>query len=66
MDIAALSTSLAMSNLQTSWGVKMMGNAIDNAESQGTQVAQMIEALSPAQMELSVNPAVGSMFDASV
>ncbi len=66
MDIAALSTSMAMSNLQTQWGMKMMSNAIDTAETQGAQMAQMIASVPAAQMELSVNPYVGSQFDMSV
>ncbi len=66
MDIAGLSTSMSMANLQTSWGMKMMDKAMDTAESQGTQMAQMIASVPTAQMELSVNPTVGSMFDASV
>lgn len=66
MDIAALSTSMAMSGLQTEWGMKMMSNAIDTAEAQGAQMAQMIASVPAAQMELSVNPYVGSQFDMSV
>ncbi len=66
MDIAALSTSMAMSNIQTQWGMKMMSNAIDTAETQGAQMAQMIASVPAAQMELSVNPYVGSQFDMSV
>ncbi len=66
MDIASLSTSMAMSNLQTQWGMKMMSNAIDTAETQGAQMAQMIASVPAAQMELSVNPYVGSQFDMSV
>ncbi len=66
MDIASLSTSMAMSSLQTEWGMKMMSNAIDTAETQGAQMAQMIASVPAAQMELSVNPYVGSQFDMSV
>lgn len=67
MDIAGLSTSMAMSNVQTSWGMKMLGNAIDTAKVQGAEMAQIIASVpTPAEMELSVNPYIGSKFDMSV
>ncbi len=66
MDIAGLSTSMSMANLQTAWGASMIGKAMDTAEAQGTQMAEMIASVPTAQMELSVNPYVGGNFDMSV
>ncbi len=66
MDIAGLSTSMAMSSLKTDWGMKMMSKAMDTAEIQGAELAQMIQSAGAAQMELSVNPYVGGQFDMSV
>lgn len=66
MDIAGLSTALSMSDLQTGWGMKMLDKAIDTASSQGSQLAQMIASVPAAQMELSVNPHIGSQFDVRI
>ena len=66
MDIAGLSTALSTSDLQTGWGMKMLGKAMENATSQGSQLAQMIASVPTAQMELSVNPYVGGQFDVRV
>ncbi len=66
MDIAGLSTSMSMANLQTGWGMKMLDKAMDNARSQGAQLAEMISSAPAASMELSVNPYVGSNFDVRV
>ncbi len=66
MDIASLSTSMAMSGLKTDWGMKMMSKAMDTAEIQGAELTQMIQSAGAAQMELSVNPYVGGQFDMSV
>lgn len=66
MDIAGLSTALSMSNLQSGWGMKMLDKTMDTANEQGAQLAQMIESVPTAQMELSVNPYVGSQFDVRV
>lgn len=66
MDIAGLSTALSMSNLQSGWGMKMLDKTMDTANEQGAQLAQMISSVPTAQMELSVNPYVGSQFDVRV
>lgn len=66
MDIAGLSTALSMSNLQSGWGMKMLDKTMDTANAQGMQLAQMISSVPTAQMELSVNPYVGSQFDVRV
>ena len=66
MDIAGLSTVMSMSNLQTDWGMKMLDKTMDTANVQGSQLAQMIASVPTAQMELSVNPYVGSQFDVRI
>lgn len=66
MDIAGLSTSMSMAELQTGWGMKMLSKAMDTAQSQGAQLAEMISSASAAEMELSVNPYVGSQFDVRI
>ena len=66
MDIAGLSTAMSMSNLQTDWGMKMLDKTMDTANAQGSQLAQMIASVPTAQMELSVNPSIGSQFDVRI
>lgn len=66
MDIAGLSTAMSMSNLQTGWGMKMLDKAMDTAKVQGAQLSQMIASVPTAEMELSVNPYVGSQFDVRI
>lgn len=63
MDIAGLSTAMSMSKVQTDWGMKMLDKTMDAANTQGSQLAQMIASVPTAQMELSVNPGIGSQFD---
>lgn len=63
MDIAGLSTAMSMSKMQTEWGMKMLDKTMDAANTQGSQLAQMIASVPAAQMELSVNPGIGSQFD---
>ncbi len=55
-----------MSNLQTGWGMKMLDKAMDTAKSQGSQLSEMIASVPASQMELSVNPYVGSQFDVRI
>ena len=66
MDIAGLSTALSMSDLQTNWGMKMLDKSMDTAKSQGSQLSEMIASVPTSQMELSVNPYVGSQFDVRI
>lgn len=66
MDIAGLSTALSMSDLQTNWGMKMLDKTMDTAKSQGAQLSEMLASVPTAQMELSVNPYIGSQFDVRV
>lgn len=63
MDIAALSTAMSTSKTQTAWGMKMLGKTLESADTQGAQLSQMIASVPTAQMERSVNPAIGSQFD---
>ena len=44
MDIAALATKMAYTNLQTEIGVGMMDKALDQMELVGEQLVMMIEA----------------------
>lgn len=60
MDIAGLSMNMAMMDLQSQVGIKMLSKAIDMGEELGAGVVQMVDA---AAMERSVNPAVGGSID---
>jgi hypothetical protein len=59
MNIPELSTALANVNLQNQVGIAVLGKALDNTETVGESLIQMMDR----SMELSVNPAVGSNFD---
>lgn len=63
MDIAALSMNMAKQNVQSSVGIAMISNSLDVSKQSGEALASMISA---ADMELSVNPSVGSNFDLTV
>ncbi len=63
MNIAGLSTAMSMSKTQTAWGMKMLDKTIEAADTQGAQLAQMIASVPTAQMERSINPAIGGQFD---
>lgn len=58
MDIAALSTGMAMADINTQIGVAMLAKNLDTIEDMGDGMRKM--------MEMSVNPAVGANFDVSV
>jgi len=58
--------ALSQSKVQQSWGVAMLKNSMDMAETQGAQVAELLSTPSKSEMELSVNPYVGAGFDMSV
>jgi hypothetical protein len=60
MDIAGLSMNMAMMDVQSQVGIKMLSKAIDMGEELGAGVVQMVDA---AAMERSVNPAVGGSID---
>lgn len=65
MDIASLSTALSMSKLQNDFSVAMFAKQLDTYKDLGEAMTQNLDELGK-QMELSVNPSVGSSFDASV
>ena len=56
---------MAMSSAKTNdaYGVAMLAKSLDQAETTGSQVVDMMDA---AAMELSVNPHIGGNFDMSV
>jgi hypothetical protein len=58
MDIAALSMSMSMSNLQTQIGIALMDKAMETAEITTDGIQQMMEA--------SVTPHLGQMIDISL
>ncbi|MBQ3060806.1 MAG: YjfB family protein [Lachnospiraceae bacterium] len=58
MDIAALSMSMSMSNLQTQIGIALMDKAMETAEITTDGLQQMMEA--------SVTPHLGQMIDISL
>ncbi|MCM1126235.1 MAG: YjfB family protein [Lachnospiraceae bacterium] len=59
MNIPELSTALANVNLMSQVGIAVLDKAMDNSESAGASLINMMDR----SMELSVNPAVGSNFD---
>ena len=59
MDIPSLSMGLAQSRTLNEVGTAMLAKSLDNLESTG---AQMVNMMTPS-MELSVNPAVGANID---
>ena len=60
MDIAGLSMNMAMMDVQSQVGIKMLSKAIDLGEDLGAGIVDMVDA---AAMERSVNPAVGGNID---
>ena len=54
----ALSMPMSQINTNSNFGMVILDKQIDTAEQQGDSLTKM--------MELSVNPAIGSNFDASV
>ena len=58
MNIPALSMPTLQINTNSNFGMVILDKQIDTAEQQGDSLTKM--------MELSVNPAIGSNFDASV
>ena len=60
MDIAGLSMNMAMMDVKSQVGIKMLSKAIDLGEELGAGVVDMVDA---AALERSVNPAVGGNID---
>lgn len=63
MDIAALSMSLAKTQLNTDFGVAMLSKSLDVSASLGDSLVDMMER---SVMEQSVTPHLGSNIDFSV
>ena len=59
MNIPELSTALSSSRLLNQVGTAMLSKSLDDAESAGAGMIQMMDR----SMELSVNPSVGSNID---
>lgn len=58
MDIAALSTSLAMTDVANQASIQVLSMSLDDLETSGDGLRKM--------MEMSVNPGIGGNFDVSV
>lgn len=58
MDIAALSTSMSLANIQTDFGIAMLDKSLENMEVMGDGIKKILET--------SVNPHIGGNFDMSV
>lgn len=58
MDIAQLSSALAMQNTSTAIGTAVLSMSLDTVEKAGDGIVKM--------MELSVNPGLGSNIDISI
>jgi hypothetical protein len=59
MNIAALSMSIAKSQVQDKWGVAMLKNSLDLQQENGNALSEMLEGVS----ENMVNPNTGSNID---
>ena len=59
MNIAALSMSIAKSQVQDKWGVTMLKNSLDMQQENGNALSEMLEGVS----ENMVNPNIGSNID---
>lgn len=62
MDIAALSMSMAQTNLMNSVGIAMLDKSLDLTAKLGDNLTAMIDH----SMELSVNPHIGANIDISI
>ena len=62
MNIPELSTALANANLMNKVGIAVLDKALDNSESVGASLLNMMDR----SMELSVNPSIGGNFDMQV
>lgn len=59
MNIPELSTAMASNQLLNQVGIAMLSKSLDDAESAGASMVQMMDR----SMELSVNPSIGSNID---
>ena len=58
MDIAALSTSMSLADVQTEFGIAMLDKSIEQLETMGEGMKKILET--------SVNPHLGGNIDVSV
>lgn len=58
MDIAALSTSMAMTDVANQASIRVLSMSLDDLETSGDDLRKM--------MEMSVNPGLGANIDVSV
>lgn len=63
MDIAALSMSLAQTNLLSDVGTAVLSSTLDQAQSNGNAIAEMLDA---SAMERSVYPELGASIDVKI
>lgn len=63
MDIAAISTQLAMSKNLSDVGTAMLSKTMDMQKTEAAGIVNMIDA---ASMERAVNPHIGGNFDMSI
>ncbi len=63
MDIAALSMSMAKQQLGTAVSMAVTKMTMDSVEQNAANLTEMMQSASVQQMELSVNPNVGSQID---
>lgn len=63
MDIAALSTALASNQLSTAVNLAATKLTMDSIEQNAAQLVEMMVDSTTSQMELSVNPSIGSHID---
>lgn len=63
MDIASASMALSQVDCCTKVGTAMLDKTLETNEQLGDSLVQMIDS---AQMELSVNPYIGSNFDVRI
>ena len=63
MDIAALSMALSQMNVRQEASISIMKKTMDQAESNGHSVVEMLQDSSVKVMEQSVQPHIGSQFD---
>ncbi len=64
--MSGIAMNMQATQLQSAVGISMLKNSIDQGEQQAAAVSEVLSSVSPAQMELSINPAVGGNIDISV
>ena len=62
MNIPQLSSAMSLSNVQSNVGVAMLSKSLDDAQSSGASMVNMMNQ----SLEQSVNPSVGSNIDLRV